>query len=185
MVKKSKGAHYVNNKQFLKAMIEWLERCTEAENIGELQPPVTDYIGECFLKIATHLSYRPNFINYTYRDEMISDGIENCLQYVKNFNPEKSQNPFAYFTQIIYYAFLRRITKEKKQTHVRNKIIEKTAYKSWTTMDGDYSSYSVQGFDPNIMLPAEDVYKPKKKTVDKSKGLEPFMESNIEDSDNN
>ena len=95
MVKKSKGAHYVNNKQFLEAMIEWLERCTEAENIGELQPPVTDYIGECFLKIATHLSYRPNFINYTYRDEMISDGIENCLQYVKNFNPEKSQNPFA------------------------------------------------------------------------------------------
>ena len=82
-------------------------------------PPVTNYIGECFLKIATHLSYRPNFINYTYRDEMISDGIENCLQYVKNFNPEKSSNPFAYFTQIIYYAFLRRIQKEKKQTHVK------------------------------------------------------------------
>ena len=185
MVKKSKGAHYVNNKQFLKAMIDWRERCAEAENIGELQPPVTDYIGECFLKIATHLSYRPNFINYTYRDEMISDGIENCLQYVKNFNPEKSQNPFAYFTQIIYYAFLRRITKEKKQTHVRNKIIEKTAYVSWTTMDGDDSSYSVQGFDPNIMLPDEDVYKPKKKAVDKSKGLEPFMESDIEDSNSN
>ena len=185
MAKKSKGSHYVNNKEFLKAMVEWRERCVEAENIGESQPPVTNYIGECFLKIATHLSYRPNFINYTYRDEMISDGIENCLQYVKNFNPEKSQNPFAYFTQIIYYAFLRRITKEKKQTHVRNKIIENIQYESWTTMEGDDTVYSVQGFDPNIMLPDEDVYKPKKKPVDKSKGLEPFMESNIEDSNSN
>ena len=91
MAKKSKGSHYVNNKEFLKAMIEWRERCAEAENDGKIQPPVTNYIGECFLKIATHLSYRPNFINYTYRDEMISDGIENCLQYVKNFNPEKSR----------------------------------------------------------------------------------------------
>ncbi len=185
MAKKPKGEHYVNNKEFLQAMIEWRERCVTAENVGEPPPPVTDYIGECFLKIATHLSYRPNFINYTYRDEMISDGIENCLQYVKNFNPEKSQNPFAYFTQIIYYAFLRRITKEKKQTHVRNKIIENTQFESWTTMDGDDTAYSVQGFDPNVMLPDEDVYKPKKKSTDKSKGLEPFMESDIEDSNNN
>ena len=185
MAKKPKGEHYVNNKEFLQAMIEWRERCVTAENVGEPPPPVTDYIGECFLKIATHLSYRPNFINYTYRDEMISDGIENCLQYVKNFNPEKSKNPFAYFTQIIYYAFLRRITKEKKQTHVRNKIIENTQFESWTTMDGDDTAYSVQGFDPNVMLPDEDVYKPKKKSTDKSKGLEPFMESDIEDSNSN
>ena len=182
---KVKGVHYVNNKEFLQAMVEWGEKCSEDKKNGKSQPPVTNYIGECFLKIATHLSYRPNFINYTYRDEMISDGIENCLQYVKNFNPEKSQNPFAYFTQIIYYAFLRRITKEKKQTHVRNKIIENIQYESWTTMDGDDTSYSVQGFDPNIMLPDEDVYKPKKKAVDKSKGLEPFMESDIEDSNSN
>ena len=108
---KQKSRHYVDNKEFLRAMIEWKEECNKADEIL----PVTDYIGECFLKIANHLSYRPNFINYTYRDEMISDGIENCLQYVKNFNPEKSNNPFAYFTQIIYYAFLRRIQKEKKQ----------------------------------------------------------------------
>ena len=108
---KQKSAHYVDNKKFLQAMIEWHAAC---EAKGE-QVPVTNYIGECFLKIATHLSYRPNFINYTYRDEMISDGIENCLQYVKNFNPEKSKNPFAYFTQIIYYAFIRRIQKKKNK----------------------------------------------------------------------
>jgi hypothetical protein len=107
---------------------------------------------------------------------MISDGIENCLQYVENFNPEKSKNPFAYFTQIIYYAFLRRIAKEKKQTHVKNKMIETQSYESWVKMEGDDTSYSVLGFDPMIMLPDEDVYKPKKKIKEKSKGLETFME---------
>ena len=179
MVKKAKGEHYVNNKEFLEAMVAWGEKCAEAKQNGKEQPPVTNYIGECFLKIATHLSYRPNFINYTYRDEMISDGIENCLQYVANFNPEKSKNPFAYFTQIIYYAFLRRIQKEKKQTHVKNKMIENVQYESWTTMDGDDTSYTVSGFDPNIMLPDEDVYKPKKKPSVKTKGLETFMKEDI------
>ena len=85
---KQKSVHYVDNKKFLQAMIDWRQTCDEAEEKNQPQPPVTNYIGECFLKIATHLSYRPNFINYTYRDEMISDGIENCLQYVKNFNTE-------------------------------------------------------------------------------------------------
>jgi len=157
-------------------MIEFKELYNIAEKNKEEYPPVSNYIGECFLKIATHLSYRPNFINYTYRDDMISDGIENCLQYVHNFNPEKSNNPFAYFTQIIYYAFLRRIAKEKKQTHVKNKIIQNTNYQSWTTMEGDDSAYPVLGFDPNVMLPDEDVYKPKKKSSEKTKGLESFME---------
>ena len=171
---KQKKPHYVDNKEFLRAMVEWKDNCKEE---GE-QLPVTNYIGECFLKIATHLSYRPNFINYTYRDEMISDGIENCLQYVNNFNPEKSNNPFAYFTQIIYYAFLRRIAKEKKQSHVKNKIIEKSNYELFVTMEGDDNSYTIQGFDPTIMLPEEDVYKPKKKEPSKKpQGLENFMDS--------
>ena len=172
-----KGKHYVDNKKFLEAMIEWKTKCEKAEEKGEESPPITNYIGECFLKIATHLSYRPNFINYTYRDEMISDGIENCLQYVANFNAEKSKNPFAYFTQIIYYAFLRRIAKEKKQSHVKNKSIEKSAYETYVTMPGDDTSYSVTGFDVNLMLPTEDVYKPKKKNIDRTKGLDSFMES--------
>ena len=174
--KKQKGVHYVDNKEFLRAMIEFKEICNDAREKEIDRPPVSNYIGECFLKIATHLSYKPNFINYTYREDMISDGIENCLQYVENFNPEKSKNPFAYFTQIIYYAFLRRIAKEKKQTHVKNKMIENVSYESWETMAGDESSYSVVGFDPTIMLPDEDVYKPKKKPVNKTKGLETFME---------
>ena len=116
--------HYVDNKKFLQAMIEYRDKCNKAEEKGRKKPEVTNYIGECFLKIANHLSYRPNFINYTYRDDMISDGIENCLQYMSNFNPEKSNNPFAYFTQIIYYAFIRRIQKEKKQMQVKSKLIQ-------------------------------------------------------------
>jgi len=116
--------HYVDNKKFLEAMIEYRNKCIKAEEKNRKKPDVTNYIGECFLKIANHLSYRPNFINYTYRDDMISDGIENCLQYMNNFNPDKSNNPFAYFTQIIYYAFIRRIQKEKKQMQVKSKLIQ-------------------------------------------------------------
>jgi hypothetical protein len=188
--KKAKGEHYVDNKVFLQAMTDWKVLCKIAEEDQKdlpkeekVKPQITNYIGECFLKIATHLSYRPNFINYTYRDEMIADGIENCLQYCSNFDPEKSKNPFAYFTQIIYYAFLRRIAKEKKQTHVRNKIIESVSYQSWTVNEGDTNRYVVQGFDPNIMLPDEDVYKPKKKIVTKTKGLENFMEDDEDEHD--
>ena len=175
---RKKGVHYVDNAKFLQAMKDWKEQCKDAEEAGDEIPRISDYIGECFLKIANGLSYRPNFINYTYRQEMISDGIENCLQYIHNFNPEKSKNPFAYFTQIIYYAFIRRINKEKKQTHVKNKMIEKQDYDMFTTMEHDDTKYSVQGFDPTVMLPEEDVYKPKKKEQsDKPEGLENFMDT--------
>ena len=121
---KKKTEHYVDNKKFLEAMKEYRKLCNKAKREKRNKPPVTDYIGSCFLKIANHLSYRPNFINYTFRDDMISDGIENCLQYLSNFNPKKSKNPFAYFTQIIYYAFIRRIQKEKKQVNIKAKLIE-------------------------------------------------------------
>ncbi len=175
---KKTNTHYVDNKKFLEALKEWREKCEDAEQAGDEKPLISNYIGECFLKIANGLSYKPNFINYTYRQEMISDGIENCLQYIHNFNPEKSKNPFAYFTQIIYYAFIRRIQKEKKQTHVKNKLIEKQNYDTFTTMEHDDTKYSVQGFDPTVMLPDEDVYKPKKKEQsDKPEGLENFMGS--------
>ena len=182
---KKKQAHYVDNAKFLQAMKDWKEACRDAEEMGEEVPPVTNYIGECFLKIANGLSYRPNFINYTYRSEMVSDGIENCLQYIHNFDPEKSKNPFAYFTQIIYYAFLRRIQKEKKQTHIKNKIIEKQNYETFTTLDNDDTVYDIRGFDPDIMLPDEDVYKTKKKQVeDLPEGLEQYMEENEDSIDN-
>ena len=128
VMKRKKTEYYVNNKEFLAAITAYREQVHAAEEAGEARPRVNNYIGSCFLKIATHLSYKPNFVNYMFREDMICDGIENCLQYIDNFNPEKSKNPFAYFTQIIYYAFLRRIQKEKKQLEIKGKILERSGY---------------------------------------------------------
>ena len=140
--------HYVDNKRFLIAMTDWRLKCQKAEKKKRKRPDVTNYIGECFLKIANHLSYRPNFINYTYRDDMISDGIENCLQYMNNFNSEKSNNPFAYFTQIIYYAFIRRIQKEKKQQDIKAKLISNTGVElMMDSLVGDDAQYKNQMLD--------------------------------------
>ena len=128
MAKRKRSEHYVNNKEFLAALIEYRENVEIAKIRDKPKPVIPRYIGECFLKIANHLSFKPNFVNYMFKEDMISDGIENCVQYIHNFNPEKSQNPFAYFTQIIHYAFLRRIQREKRQLEIKNKILEKSGY---------------------------------------------------------
>ena len=132
---KKKSEHYVNNKELLAALIDYRAQVAVAETKGLTKPRISNYLGECFLKIATHLSYKPNFVNYMFRDDMISDGIENWVQYIHNFDPNKSKNPFAYFTQIIHYAFLRRIQKEKKQLEIKTKIIEKTGYDEVMVVD--------------------------------------------------
>ena len=115
----SKIKHYINNADFLAALVEYKTKSLEAKKNNTPEPAIPNYIGECFMKIAEGLSHKPNFINYSYRDEMMADGIENCLQYFNNFDPEKSKNPFAYFTQVIYFAFLRRIQKEKKYLYTK------------------------------------------------------------------
>ena len=143
MTKRRRSEHYVNNKEFLIAIVEYKAMVRRAAEKGEPKPRITNYLGECFLKIATHLSYKPNFVNYMFKDDMICDGIENCVRYIHNFDPEKSKNPFAYFTQIIYYAFLRRISQEKKQLEVKNKILEKTNFDEvFDANDLDSSNYS-------------------------------------------
>ena len=123
-----KKQHYVDNKKFLEEIVKYREAVETTKLQDRPKPRITHYLGDCFLKIATHLSYRPNFINYMYKEDMISDGVENCVQYIDNFDPAKSKNPFAYFTQIVYYAFLRRIAKEKRQMDIRDKLIEKNGY---------------------------------------------------------
>ena len=140
MAARKRSEHYVNNKEFLYAIVQYKKDVKDAEEAGQPKPRITNYLGECFLKIATHLSYKPNFVNYMFREDMICDGIENCVQYIHNFNPEKSTNPFAYFTQIIHYAFLRRIQKEKKQMEIRTKILVKSGYDEVFTVDDDYGS---------------------------------------------
>jgi len=178
-------AHYVNNADFLAALLEMREKKKYAEENGLPKPQVSNYIGECILKIATHLSYKPNFINYSYRDDMILDGIENCIQYIDNFDPTKSNNPFAYFTQIIYYAFLRRIAKEKKQSYIKGKLIQDMPFDSFDLQDGDDKDYHnaymdfIQNnstFDDSWM--ERKIEKKKKK---KSTNLDDFIELKEED----
>ena len=144
---KARSEHYVNNKQLLEALIVYKSKVKEALENEKPKPRITNYLGECFLKIATHLSYKPNFVNYMFRDDMISDGIENCVQYIHNFDPNKSTNPFAYFTQIIHYAFLRRIQKEKKQMDIKNKILEKTGYDQVFNVDDNVLSNSKSDYN--------------------------------------
>ena len=184
MRKTTKKEHYVNNKEFLAAMVEYTKNVNRAKRKKESKPPVTDYIGSCFLKIANHLSYRPNFINYTFRDDMISDGIENCLQYLDNFNPKKSNNPFAYFTQIIYYAFIRRIQKEKKQVTIKNRLITESNYDDMTLQPGEdreFKNQFTEFLKKNMSVDeqqkiADDLAKKKKKRKKKIKsGLDYFM----------
>ena len=104
--KKRVRQNYVDNKQFLVAMIEYKESVIEAKEKGNPRPVVPTYVASCIMKISTHLAHKPNFMNYSFKEEMVSDGIENCLQYIDNFNPEKSKNPFAYFTQIVYLSLI-------------------------------------------------------------------------------
>jgi DNA-directed RNA polymerase specialized sigma subunit len=141
------SSHYVDNKKFLQALIEYRQSVDEAAARGEEPPVVSRYIGECFIKIATHLSYKSNFINYTFKDDMISDGIENCLTAVVKFDPSKSSNPFAYYTQIIYFAFIRRIQKEKKQQATKYKLIENMDIDSLILQEHDNGEFGTQFLD--------------------------------------
>lgn len=121
MKKERKSRKYVNKADLMQALKEYFAKCREAEDTGEDKPVVPRYIGECIWDIANGVSMRPNFSGYPFREDMVMDGVENCLLYMHNFNPEKTDNPFGYFTQIIWYAFLRRIAKEKKQMYIRYK----------------------------------------------------------------
>ena len=131
--------NYVNNKDLLDALIEYKKKCQEAEDQGDELPKVPNYIGECIYQIATRLATKPNFSGYSYKEDMIMDGIENCLLYIGNFDSNKSSNPFAYFTQIIWYAFLRRIQNEKKQMYIRFKSSH-----NMVAQGGTYESEEVQ-----------------------------------------
>jgi len=183
MARKAKR-NYVNNAEFYSAMVDYKQMCKDAEESGEEVPRIPNYIGECIYEIANRLSYKPNFINYSYRDDMISDGIENAVMCVRNFDPDKSKNPFAYFTQVIYFAFIRRIQKEKKQLYVKHKVVENSVVTgtivnnsehselggaAYVDLNNDYMSDFVRNY--------EDSMEKKKKVKEKKKtGLENFFD---------
>jgi len=160
-----KSTHYVDNKKFLSELIKHKEKVSKAKDKDLPKPMVSNYLGECFLKIATHLSYKANFINYTYRDDMISDGIENCLVAVEKFDPEKSSNPFAYYTQIIYFAFVRRIQKEKKQQATKYKMLENVDLNQLLVHSDGNDEYVSQVID--LMKRQMDTIEPERKEVKK------------------
>jgi len=179
------GTHYVDNKQLYTVILQYKVDVENAEVQGLSKPQIPNYVGECILLIAQRLATKPNFINYSYREEMISDGIENCISYFDNFDPSKSDNPFAYFTQIIYFAFLRRIQKEKKQVYIKHKTAENSMvfneiieqadgddFMPVLEIDADNISEFIRAFEENI----------DKKKVKRKKGVELFIEEDNENS---
>ena len=184
--RKNKGnkAHYVDNSVFLEAMIQYKSEYNDAKKNEKDLPQISEYLGSVFLKIAQRLSFRPNFINYAFKNDMISDGIENCLHYIHNFNPEKSNNPFAYFTQIIYYAFIRRIQKEKKQLYIKYKSMQNyeiaPEYMDYESSNNNFISLSdYENSDFKVMVDdfVDNFEKSKKKKAIKKNesNLELFM----------
>lgn len=181
------STHYVNNAEMLEAIKLYRTESLLARSEGREDPRIPEYIGECILKIATRLSRKFNFVNYSYRDDMILDGIENCMHCINSFNPEKSSNPFSYFTQVIYFAFLRRIAKEKKQSYIRGRLIQEMALESFDIQDHDddadfknaYISFiqSHQNFDDSFIKKKEKV-----KVKKKQQSLENFFDSEETDS---
>lgn len=143
MAKSKRAAiHYVNNREFSEAVVQYCTKVDEAKAAGNQLPIVPNYIAECFLKIAEGLSHKSNFIRYTYREEMVMDAVENCLKAIENYNVEAATrtglpNAFAYFTQISWYAFLRRIAKEKKQQDVKIRYLAQSGLEEYITADGD------------------------------------------------
>ena len=135
---KRRKNNFIDNKEFYSAMVNYRIKIDRAKEQGLERkdwPPIPRYIGKCFLDIAEHLSMRPNFSNYIYRQDMVMDAVENCVVYCYNFDPEKSKNPFSYFTQVCWYAFIRRIGKEKRQIEICDKIISKSGFEEF--FEGD------------------------------------------------
>jgi hypothetical protein len=172
-------------------MIAYREQVQGALKNNKQKPQIPSYIGHCILMIAMRLSYKPNFSNYSYREEMVCDGVENCVSYIDNFDPNKSNSPFAYFTQIIYFAFLRRIFREKKQLYIKHKFTENSSLFNTLNEHNDFDDndfYSspqndIDNSNMNEFIKSFEINLEKKKNKRK-KGLEEFIEGGVlEDSD--
>lgn len=165
-IKPKDKPHYVNNAQFSQAVVDYVTTVNEARDAGKELPKVPDYIASCFLKICEGLSHKANFVRYTYREEMVMDAVENCLKAIENYNLEAATrtgkpNAFAYFTQISWYAFLRRIEKEKKQQDIKMKYISQSGIENFLDNElGDEQSAAVaQAFVDTLKGRIEEVQK--------------------------
>lgn len=190
-IKPKDKPHYVNNKEFSQAVVDYVKEVNTATEAGTKVPIVPDYIATCFMRIAEGLSHKSNFVRYTYREEMVMDAVENCLKAVLNYKIETATrtgnpNAFAYFTQICYFAFLRRLQKEKKQQDIKFKFIEEAGIEDFIQMGDDSVDYSgemayvdqlreriekVKVHDQAL----KDFAKEEKRKEKEAKGLELFM----------
>lgn len=174
----TKQKNYINNHDFHEALVEYKKMCELASKKKQPKPQIPNYLGECWMLIAERLSHKPNFRDYTFREEMIGDGIENCLMYFENFDTTY-KNPFAYFTQIIYYAFLRRIAKEKKQLYVKYKATVQIGLMDEHEMmefeDGTTVQFQLYDNIGEFIETYENAHK-KKKEENKPKGIEKFLD---------
>jgi len=196
MVKPRERPHYVNNAEFSQAVVDYVTTVNEAREKEEKLPVVTDYLAGCFLRISEGLSHKSNFIRYTYREEMVMDAVENCLKAIENYNLAAATrtgkpNAFAYFTQISWYAFLRRIAKEKKQQDIKFKFLSQSGIEAFLDTSGDNASANlvqqhfvdilkgriekVKGYDTKLKdyVKKEKVKVKRKKVVDSD--LQDFM----------
>ena len=194
---KKQSVHYVNNADFSQAVVDYVTKVNKARDKGKPHPIVPDYIAQCFLRIAEGLSHKHNFIRYTYREEMVMDAVENCLKAIYNYNIETATrtgkpNAFAYFTQITWYAFLRRISKEKKQQDIKMKYLSRASIEDF--VDGfDASAEGAQEIlayvdvlreridkvkdqDQKVKEFAKEEKKKKKRTVYADSDLTEFLE---------
>lgn len=186
--KRAPRNHYVNNKTLLEEMIKYRDKVIASKENGTKKPPIPNYVGQCLMLIANRLSNKPNFYSYSYKEEMISDGIENCIMYIDNFDPEKSKNPFAYFTQIIHYAFIRRIQKEKKQQYIKiknmqNQYIFSELIDSVEGHEADSGLPKSNFFDNEItseFVRAFETSLEKKKKPAEKVGVEKFIEETVD-----
>lgn len=173
--------HYVDNKKLYTEMILYLNKLNDAKENDTKLPRVSEYVGKTIYLIATRLATKPNFAGYSYKDEMISDGIENCLMYLHNFDPDKSKNPFAYFTTIIYYAFLRRIQREQKQQYIKQKsLVNSSIMNTLVEMSSDDAAHFSAAYihlddgRANDLIEKFEKLKETKSTK-KKKGIEKFI----------
>lgn len=162
-IKKKKSAasdnDYVDNEALLAALKEYRALYEQTEAQKKPPPPVTPYIGESITKIATKLASRYNFVNYTYKDEMISEGVLNCIKYIKNFDPKKSKNPFCYISQICWHSFVRVIQNEKQQKFVAYKIAEQMNDPEYTKWFNETFSGLEDRFKECFGISEEDIVK--------------------------
>ena len=194
---KRKSENYINNKEFSEAVFSYVKECNECKENGTKVPVVPNYIAQCFLKIAEGLSHKANFIRYTYREEMVMDAVENCLRAIDNYNIEAATrtgnpNAFAYFTQISWYAFLRRIAKEKKQQDVKLKFLSQSGLEEYidTNQNDTHSVQVVRAFvdqlkdridkvkekDSEVKVFAQEEKKRKKRNVNVDSDLGDFIQ---------